>query len=498
MLAENIERIVIRLALVVVILAAAAGIFSVTPLGRGYLERMAGNTNCEPNCSSPLDQAEAALQRGDLTAARQLASQALTDGPPDPNVDYRAGNVQLGAGDETAAAGAYVSGERHGPTYPWNFIALGQLYAREGKSLEADANLRAAVGLAPKMQFLHYDLGAVELREGLAAAAQADFEAELMLSPSYQPAIQGKAQAAAMAGHRALAVRLFPSASPRKVALARPLPRPSATLGIQVLVAPSPSPTPTPQPTATPTTTPTIAPTPTPTPAPAATRIAHKVVHKTVASTAGHLPSLIPKPIVSSSPPPDLAGIAGDARGYLLGVAQDLSFTRALPEADTSDSPAQLETKIATARSKSDLLRFGTGALLQGDLGAASSAFSTAESLYPSDWQPAYLAGLTAQARGDDASARSLFAMAARIGERPEPYTSLAIEALSSGDVSGALVYARRAGEIDPSYEPARFTAGILAILSANAPLARSELRAAIALGGAPDRTGYFFNQAGG
>jgi hypothetical protein len=39
---------------------------------------------------------------------------------------------------------------------------------------------------------------------------------------------------------------------------------------------------------------------------------------------------------------------------------------------------------------------------------------------------------------------------------------------------------------------------GMLAILSANAPLARTELRAAIALGGAPDRAGYFFNQAGG
>jgi tetratricopeptide (TPR) repeat protein len=207
---------------------------------------------------------------------------------------------------------------------------------------------------------------------------------------------------------------------------------------------------------------------------------------------------VIPKPVASSSPPPDLAGIASDARGYLLGVAQDLSFTRALPQADTADSPAQLDAKIATAHSKSDLLRFGTGALLQGDLGAASSAFSTAESLYPTDWQPAYLAGLTAQARGDDASARTLFATAARIGARPEPYTSLAIEALSSGDVAEALAYARRAGALDPSYEPARFTAGILAILSANAPLARSELRAAIALGGAPDRAGYFFNQAGG
>jgi Flp pilus assembly protein TadD len=292
----------------------------------------------------------------------------------------------------------------------------------------------------------------------------------------------------------AVAMRPSKPVKARTVAQNRPTPRPTATLGIKVLVAPSPSPTPTPTPA--PTATPT--PTPTPTPAPTATQIARKTIHKIKAITPVAKKRTRPTPVESTVPPPNLAGIATDARGYLLGVAQDLSFTRALPAADTSDSTAQLETKIAAARTKPDLLRYGTGALLQGDLGAAASAFSTAASLFPLDWQPEYLAGLTAQARGDDASARALFATSARIGGRPEPYTSLAIEALSAGDVAGASAYARRAASLNPSYEPARFTAGMLAILSADAPLARTELRAAIALGGAPDRTGYFFNQAGG
>jgi hypothetical protein len=503
MLAENIERIVIRLAIVVVAIAAIAVIFSVTPFGRATLARLpAGDSSCEPNCTSSIDQAEASLSHGDLEAAKKFAGQAAADDAADPSIDYRAGNVELGANDEKKAEADYLAGESHGPTYPWNFIALGQLYAREGNALEADANLRAAVGIAPTMQFLHYDLGAVELREGLGAAALSDFAAELKLSPGYRPAIQGMAAAAALARkHGALNVRLG-SVSPANRKQPRPIPKPTATLSIKPLVAPSPTPTPTPAPTPTPTPTPspTSTPTPTPAPTPTPTRIAQKALHKTVArvTTPPKIKQLKPTPIVSSSPPPDLASIASDARGYLLGVAQDLSFTRALPQADTSDSPTQLETKIATAHDKTDLLRFGTGALLQGDLGAAATAYSTASRLYPTDWQPTYLAGLTAQARGDDASARALFATAARIGGRPEPYTSLAIEALSGGDIATAMAYARRAGALEPSYEPARFVAGMLAILSANAPLARTELRAAIALGGAPDRTGYFFNQAGG
>jgi Flp pilus assembly protein TadD len=499
MLAENIERIVIRLAIVVVAIAAIAVIFSVTPYGRAKLAHLAaGSSTCEPNCIASIDQAEAALAHGDLTAAKKYAGQAAADDASDPSLDYRAGNVALGANDERAATADYLKGEHNGPTYPWNFIALGQLYAREGNSLAADANLRAALGIAPNMQFLHYDLGAVELREGLGAAALSDFAAELKLSPGYKPAIQGMAEATTLArAHGALAVGLA-TAPPPKRKQARPIPKPTETLGIKPLVAPSPTPAPTPTPTPTPA--PTSTPTATPAPTPVPTRIAKHVLHKTAASaiTIPKIKQLKPTPLTSSSPPPDLASIASDARGYLLGVAQDLSFTRALPQADTSDSTTQLEAKIATARDKADLLRFGTGALLQGDLGAAATAYSSASRLYPTDWQPAYLAGLTAQARGDDASARALFATAARLGGRPEPYTSLAIEALSGGDIATAMAYARRAGALDPSYEPARFVAGMLAILSANAPLARTELRAAIALGGAPDRTGYFFNQAGG
>jgi tetratricopeptide (TPR) repeat protein len=496
MLAENIERIVIRLAIVVVAIAALAVIVSITPFGRATLSRLAaGTTACEPNCTSPIDEAEAALSHGDLKAAKKFAAQAVADSAADASVDYRAGNVELGANDEKAAEADYLAGERGGPTFPWNFIALGQLYAREGNSLGADANLRAAVGIAPTMQFLHYDLGAVELREGLGAAALSDFAAELKLSPGYRPAIQGMADAAAMArAHGALAVGLGSVARPKL----RPSPKPTATLGIKPLIAPSPTPAPTPTPTPTPTPAPSPTSTPTPVPTPTPTRIAHKTPHKIVASAITPPKRPRPTPLVSSSPPPDLASIASDARGYLLGVAQDLSFTRALPQADTSDSPAQLDTKIAAARDEAGLLRLGTGALLQGDLGAAATAYSTASRLFPTDWQPTYLAGLTAQARGDDASARALFATAARIGGRPEPYTSLAIEALSGGDIATAMSYARRAAALDPSYEPARFVAGMLAILSADAPLARTELRAAIALGGAPDRTGYFFNQAGG
>jgi tetratricopeptide (TPR) repeat protein len=495
MLAANIERVLIRLAIGLLVAAAVAGIVSLTPPGRALLERMTGNGVQTTGHGPVIDQAETALQRGDLDAAKRLAARAIDHGPPDASIDYRAGNVQLAAGDEKRAEADYLTGEQQGATYPWNFIAIGQLYARQGKLLEADANLRAAIGIAPTIQFLHYDLGAVELREGLYAAAQADFDRELTITPGYRPAIQGKADATELLRKHGIVV-----------ADVRPRPSPTPSLAIPILIAPSPSPTPTPQVAPSPTETPTSSPSPTPTPTstpspsptPAATHKPHKAVPVTKSATVHHHRPPSPTPLISSAPPPNLAAVASDARSYLLGEAQDLSFTHALPAADTSDSPAQLAVKIGAAHSEPDLLRLGTGALLQGDLGAAASAFSTASSLFPGDWRPAYLAGLTAQARGDDASARVLFATAARIGVRPEPYTSLAIEALNAGDVASALSYARRAGVLDPQYEPARFTAGMIAILAADAPLARRELGAAISLGGAPERAGFFLVAAGG
>ena len=63
MLAANIERIVIRLAIILVVLAAVAGIFSLTPNGQSFVERLAGNSSCEPNCTPAIDQAEAALRK---------------------------------------------------------------------------------------------------------------------------------------------------------------------------------------------------------------------------------------------------------------------------------------------------------------------------------------------------------------------------------------------------------------------------------------------------
>jgi len=483
MLAKDIERLIIRVSLGLAAVVIVAAVVSLTPPGKQLLEHLTGGFDTTTDARSPIQQAEDALTAGDTASARLFAAQAM-QGSPDASMAYRAGNVQLSAGDEKAAEADYLAGERLGASFPWNFIALGQLYEREDNLLGADENLRAATNIAPKVQFLHYDLGTVELREGLRAAAAADFRAELTLSPDYAPARDGLAQAL---GHA------LPT-----VALTAPKPKPTAKLIIHPLVAPSPSPTPipSPSPTVVAQATPTATPTPTPTPlasptAPPTPRAHHVKIIQRVATPT-------PTPAPSLEPAPDLAKVSSDARSYLLGVGQDLNFTRALPDADLTDSPAAIKTKIASARSDAELLRLGTGALLQGDLVTAAAAYRAAATIAPNDWQPPYLEGLTAQALGDESGSRSWFLASARIADRPETYTSLALQALNDGDISSALKDARQAVNDDPNFGPAHFTAGMLAIIAANAPLARSELSVAIVLGRAPQRTGYFLKAAGG
>ncbi len=126
-------------------------------------------------------------------------------------------------------------------------MALGQLYEREGKKEVADEQLRAASAAAPDQAFIHYDLGVVEMQEGLYAAALADFETELKRSPTYRPAMIGRAEALEKMGRKGEAVALYrkagvnahkPNAAPPK-------------LKVTPLVQPSPSPSPSPTATAT-------------------------------------------------------------------------------------------------------------------------------------------------------------------------------------------------------------------------------------------------------
>jgi hypothetical protein len=61
------------------------------------------------------------------------------------------------------------------------------------------------------MQFLHYQLAEVELQEGLYAAALADFEAELHVSPAYAPADAGRKKAIQRLGRRQASRQLTPA-----------------------------------------------------------------------------------------------------------------------------------------------------------------------------------------------------------------------------------------------------------------------------------------------
>jgi tetratricopeptide (TPR) repeat protein len=181
-------------ALAVALLAAA--VFATTWLAPNAISKLRGASQPGSKVEVALvDQAERALARGDTRSAAALSHNAVARDVSDASIDYRAGNVAWRSGDRSAAEKFYQYGESANNRYPWNFVALSQLYAQEGKLARADAQLRAALMAAPKLQFLHYELGAVELREGLYAAALADFQAELGKSPGYKPAIAGRTAA---------------------------------------------------------------------------------------------------------------------------------------------------------------------------------------------------------------------------------------------------------------------------------------------------------------
>ncbi len=254
-MARLIERILVWIAVVAAVAALIALVLNVLPGIFGSLPWLHGGQIANQG-NSTIDRAEQALSRHDTREALHLAKQAVSEDSTDAVVDNRAGNVALRLGDARAAERYYLAGESADVRYPWNFVALGQLYAREGKKEPADEQLRAASVAAPNQPFIHYDLGVVELDEHLYAAALADFEAELKRSPTYRAAMIGRAEALEKLGRGGEAVVLYhragvnaPNQNAKPPALtAKPIPQPSPTAPpsppVVVLASTTPSATP--------------------------------------------------------------------------------------------------------------------------------------------------------------------------------------------------------------------------------------------------------------
>ena len=515
---EGLERFLLRLMYgIVAIVAVAIAIVSI-PGGRdraqATLQSVLGKLGVGVG---DLNDAEQALDGGDPAQALEITAQFIKRHSSDPVVDGKAGDLAVRAGDEAAAERYYRLGESADAHSAWNYVSLGELYSRQGKYPEADIQLRSALAIIPNAQFLHYDLGVVELKEHLTAAALGDFKAELKLTPGYRPALGGEAQALAALGRsadlKAVIAQIAlatpkrslrpssspgvstsstrgtpkpgtspnPGASPNSGTSPSPQPSPSATL------APSPSPLPIAQVVTPP---PTSPPTPPSTPTP--TRRRHAPIHKRPKTSVTS-----PPVAVAVATPRSISDIAGDAKSYLIGVASDVGFTRAIPDTDPTVSTATLLNDIDRAKASGGApvaINAGLSALMSGRLSIAASAFSVAASLAPRDWYAPYLGGLTAQARGDTAGALTLFSQAVSRGGTPEAYVSRAIAELSEGDAASAFADAKHASAVAPNYEPARFTAGMLALVEADAPTADRELAAALSIGGAPARTSYFLS----
>jgi tetratricopeptide (TPR) repeat protein len=455
---------------------------------------------------SSIDDAEQALAAGNRAAALADARQAVQENPGDAVIDNRAGNVALRAGDAAAAERYYRAGEDADAHYPWNFVELGQLYEREGKKELADAQLRVAAAAAPDEPFIHYDLGVVEMEEGLYAAALADFETELRRSPTYRAAMIGRAEALEKLGKRGEALALYRKVGVGTAAGASVRPK----LQVRQLSAPHPA---SPSPAAS---APALA---GPTARPAhhhratATKFHLKVgpasptppeVAAAAASPPGRPPWETPQPQVGLAPGPGSSvtpTLAAQARSYVLDVTQDLGFTHTLPDVDANQSTESLRTKLnfavmAKPPDVASILRVGAAALLSGRVDLAETAFQSAADLAPADWRGPYFAGLTAQAQGEMDTAAGLFARALLRAQRAEIYTSLAVVDAQRGNFSRAATEAAQAVALNPSYEPARFLAGMFDLMQADLRGAQANLQAAQALGGAPARTAYFLSAA--
>lgn len=502
-MAQNIERILGWVAFVALILCLAALAVTYIPGGEAIRDRVLAalpHATETPN----IDDAQAALDGGDAAGANRIAKAVVAANSADANVDNHAGNIAQAAGDDATAEHDYQLGEAVDARNGWNYLALGQLYARQGKYSQADGQLRAALALVPQTQFLHYDLAVVELNEHLPEAALSDFEAELKRTPGYQPAVNGKIQALQALGR---------SADARAVMLAL-----NKQLGARTQGSPSqtsPSPSAAPRASAAPAASPTAAPPPTPAPSPTPLPIAQIVqpspspaapaARPPVVAIATHrpkrpatpvpLPTIAPTPTPTPTPyvplPRSIADLASDAKGYLFDVASDPGFGGELPFADPTESVERMEATIKMG-TVDEILSAGTAAMLSHHFSLAASAFSAASARAGADWRGPYLAGINAQQRGDQASSRAFFSQAAARGGPSAVYVALAVADVAVGDDSTGYADAQRAVEMSPTSSAALFTAGMIDILVANVPSADHDLSAAAAASGAPSRTAYF------
>lgn len=490
-MANKIERILGWVAAVALLLAAAALVITYVPGVRPWFDQV---VSAVPR-STPqptIDDAQEAFDHGDSAQASSIAKAVVAANSSDANVDNHAGNIALRVGDDTAAERYYLLGEAADDKNPWNFVALGELYARQGRFEMADTQLRAALTIVPHAQFLHYDLGVAELREHLAEPALADFDAELKRSPGYLPALEGRAEALGMLG------RPLDPHTAHLVALAKLRASPSPSASASASQSPSASPLASPSPGANVSPSPTppaltiakiIIPSPLPSSPPTKKPSPPRVAHTRRTATPQPVPSPSPSPVAPL--PRSISDLASEAKGYLFDIASDPGFTHALPFADPTQSIASMQSAIQKG-SVDDILSAGTAAMLTHHFALAQSAFTAATDKAPSDWRGPYLAGINAQQRGDQAAARTSFGQAASRGGPAAVYVSLAIADVAQGADAEARDSAQRAVQLQPGSAAALFTAGVVDLLVADAPSADRDLAAAAAASGAPDRTSYF------
>lgn len=137
-----------------------------------------------------LQQANAALARGDLARGETLLQQARAIAPENPAILFSLGHVRRAQGRGAEAVEFYQHAIRIEPGKPEAYLHLAQLLRTLSRADEAVAVLEQARDLAPNDPRIHLETGLAHAAKSDSATAEQNYRKALSLKPDFAPAAQ--------------------------------------------------------------------------------------------------------------------------------------------------------------------------------------------------------------------------------------------------------------------------------------------------------------------
>ncbi len=383
--------------------------------------------------------------------------------------DYLAGADAAGAGHRDVAVRDYLAGEAADPTYALNYFALADLLVQAREYAAAQIQLQRLLALNPRTAYAHYYLALVLEAQHQNNAALKNLDAELQINPSYAPAKRARAEVLAVlnASPAQTAAVPAPTAAPSASATAHPPLHPAIKAAPRAVARVTPVPVakatqmPAPSYTNFPVPTPRPTPTPLPTPLPPPAPTTFVLTPAVTADAKGYLLEVTRGIAFTQALPPAPAANAQTERTIADNLGRRGSYDALISSgtAELNAGRVQLARRAFASAGEKQSTDWrapyleGLAAQADGDLQGARGLFTTASqrakrpeiltSLAVVDvrlndlaralteaqsaagldaaYQPAqFVAGLTALASGDAATAARRLEAAVALGHAPE------------------------------------------------------------------------------